>query len=68
MTTFDMSQMLPNETEDDYHQRPLFPLPTITKIISRHSGTVLDQPDPTNSLTDDELMEFDEVYEGELEL
>ena len=62
MPAYDMSQMSKKETEDDYHSRPLFPIPSITKIISRHAGTVLDSTEPKVVLNAEESESFDSVF------
>ena len=61
---YDMTQKRPDESIDDYQSRPLFEKPGITKVISRHSGSVLDKTDPHVTLTADEQETFDEIYNG----
>lgn len=58
-----MTQKDPKETIEEYHNRPLFSAPTITKVISRHAGTVLNG-EPHVHLTKTERKEFDEAFNG----
>ncbi|GMI43124.1 hypothetical protein TrCOL_g9075 [Triparma columacea] len=60
---YDMTQKDPKETIEEYHNRPLFSAPTITKVISRHAGTVLNG-EPHVHLTKTERKEFDEAFNG----
>ena len=57
-----MSQKLPTESVDKYHDRSLFPKPSITHVISHHAGTVLAK-EPHVKLTVKEQSAFDGVWE-----
>ena len=63
MPQYDISQKRDNETIEEYHNRPLFEKPSITKVISRHAGTVLVN-EPHVTLTPKETREFDAGFSG----
>ena len=60
----DMSQPRPGESVSDFNDRPLFEAPIITKVLSRHAGSVLGKADPTVDLTTmaTELEKFDDAF------
>jgi len=61
---YDMTQKGEKETTEEYHDRPLFGKPSITKVISRHAGTVLVH-EPHVHLTKKEGREFEDAFNGE---
>mmetsp|Transcript_20594 Transcript_20594/g.43127 ORF Transcript_20594/g.43127 Transcript_20594/m.43127 type:complete len:331 (+) Transcript_20594:108-1100(+) len=61
--SYDMSQKDPKESVEEYHNRPLFGKPSITKVISRHAGTVL-AGEPHVHLTKKEQKAFDDAFEA----
>lgn len=63
MPRYDISQKREDESIEEYHKRPFFEKPSITKVISRHAGTVLVN-EPHVSLTPKETREFDEGFSG----
>ncbi|GMH93556.1 hypothetical protein TL16_g12661 [Triparma laevis f. inornata] len=62
-THFDISQKRPDETDEQYWKRPLFPQPGFTTVISRHQGSVLNG-EPHVHLTPTEEKEFTKEWEN----
>jgi len=66
LPAWDMTQPKEGETIEEYNDRPLFPRPSIAKVLNRHAGSVLGRPDPhvdLNSPTmNSELADFEDAW------